>query len=312
MPSPVETVLDQIELPFELRDYQAEDINRHALDYSCGLWLGLGLGKTVEATLIGCYKLIEGGFDHVVVLCPASLVHQWVKFLREIGLDTVDYRGSPTVRNKLDMSSDFIVMSYQVFQKDYDLLKAMNSYYIVDEAVLLCNTSNLTYKMLNGGSRKLPQKKGTIGVPRTIVTYDRIHKGVCLLSATPINKPTDAFGLINIITPGVYRNYTQFERIHVEDFDFFGQPTAYMELDLLKENLLLQSTQRVPEDHLDLPDIIYKVIEYELHGEEPGYVDIPIWHTHNITNIGDEDLFTFFWTNELYDPDDPDTYFEKV
>lgn len=55
-----------------------------------------------------------------------------------------------------------------------------------------------------------------------------------------------------------------------------------------------------------------KVIEYKLDGKNPSFVDIPVWHTHNIVNIGDEDLYTFFWINELYDPEDPDTYFEKV
>ena len=49
-----------------------------------------------------------------------------------------------------------------------------------------------------------------------------------------------------------------------------------------------------------------------LDGEKPSFVDMPIWHTHNITNIGDEDLYTLFWINEQFDPSDPDTYFEKV
>jgi UDP-2-acetamido-2,6-beta-L-arabino-hexul-4-ose reductase len=41
-------------------------------------------------------------------------------------------------------------------------------------------------------------------------------------------------------------------------------------------------------------------------------VDMPVWHTHNITNIGTEDLYTQFWINEWYDETDPDTYFEQV
>lgn len=55
-----------------------------------------------------------------------------------------------------------------------------------------------------------------------------------------------------------------------------------------------------------------KVISFELDGDEPSYVDMPVWHTHNITNIGNEDLYTIFWINELYDPADPDTFFEQV
>lgn len=52
--------------------------------------------------------------------------------------------------------------------------------------------------------------------------------------------------------------------------------------------------------------------EFELIGEDASYVDMPIWHTHNITNIGTEPLITAFWINEPYDPSDPDTFMEIV
>jgi UDP-2-acetamido-2,6-beta-L-arabino-hexul-4-ose reductase len=55
-----------------------------------------------------------------------------------------------------------------------------------------------------------------------------------------------------------------------------------------------------------------QVYDYYLSGDEPAYVDMPIWYTHNIKNIGEEDLYTMFWINEFYDANDPDTYFEKV
>lgn len=54
------------------------------------------------------------------------------------------------------------------------------------------------------------------------------------------------------------------------------------------------------------------IINLYLDGDEPAYVDMPIWYTHNITNIGDTELVTAFWINEFYDQADPDTYFEAV
>jgi len=55
-----------------------------------------------------------------------------------------------------------------------------------------------------------------------------------------------------------------------------------------------------------------RVISFELEGKEPSFVDMPIWYTHNITNIGNEELYTIFLINEHFDAKDPDTYFEKV
>jgi UDP-2-acetamido-2,6-beta-L-arabino-hexul-4-ose reductase len=55
-----------------------------------------------------------------------------------------------------------------------------------------------------------------------------------------------------------------------------------------------------------------EVYDFELNGEDPSFVDMPIWFTHNIKNIGKEELITIFWINEFYDPNDPDTFFEEV
>lgn len=55
-----------------------------------------------------------------------------------------------------------------------------------------------------------------------------------------------------------------------------------------------------------------EVLSFELDGDKPSFVDMPIWHTHNITNIGDEELYTIFWINEHYNPEDGDTFFEEV
>lgn len=54
------------------------------------------------------------------------------------------------------------------------------------------------------------------------------------------------------------------------------------------------------------------ILEFELDGDKPAYVDMPIWYTHNIKNIGAEELYTIFYINEFFNPEDSDTFFEKV
>lgn len=55
-----------------------------------------------------------------------------------------------------------------------------------------------------------------------------------------------------------------------------------------------------------------EVIEYFVSGDRIEVIDIPTGYTHNIENLGDTDLVTFMWCNECFDPNRPDTYFEKV
>jgi UDP-2-acetamido-2,6-beta-L-arabino-hexul-4-ose reductase len=55
-----------------------------------------------------------------------------------------------------------------------------------------------------------------------------------------------------------------------------------------------------------------KIFTFELNGEAPSFVDMPVWYTHNITNIGEDELVTLFWINEIYDPADADTFAEEV
>ncbi|WMJ22935.1 NAD-dependent epimerase/dehydratase family protein [Paludicola sp. MB14-C6] len=55
-----------------------------------------------------------------------------------------------------------------------------------------------------------------------------------------------------------------------------------------------------------------EVLDYHVTGEKIEVIDIPTGYTHNIINEGETDMVTFMWANEAFNPDKPDTYFEKV
>lgn len=55
-----------------------------------------------------------------------------------------------------------------------------------------------------------------------------------------------------------------------------------------------------------------RIHKFTINGNKPGFIDIPIWYTHSITNVGNKDLITVFWTNEMFNPNNSDTYFEEV
>ena len=56
-----------------------------------------------------------------------------------------------------------------------------------------------------------------------------------------------------------------------------------------------------------------EVIEFEVSGDRIEAVHMLPGYTHNIINLSEtEDLVTVMWANEQFDPQRPDTFFEKV
>lgn len=267
MQTPVELVLQNVKLPFvgKLRDYQIEDINRLAYLTNVGLFLDLGLGKTLVSILIACYKLLTGGCSKVYVVMPQSLITQWSSVLTAMELSHVCYRGTPAARRKLDLDVDFVLMSFEIFRGDFEKFDFTEAYLVVDEGTILCQRDNLISLMINGGEKKTIKKVPDKLMPE--ISYRRFNKlevGKCLLTATPINRPEDAYGLIKTLNPTAYVNYQQFERIHIAEVDKFNRATEYDNMDLLRDNLLVAATLRYASDHLDLPELIFKNVFYDL------------------------------------------------
>ena len=55
-----------------------------------------------------------------------------------------------------------------------------------------------------------------------------------------------------------------------------------------------------------------EIVTFRIGGERPGFVDMPTLWVHNIRNVGDSELVTMFWTDQLLDPHEPDQYPERV
>jgi len=54
------------------------------------------------------------------------------------------------------------------------------------------------------------------------------------------------------------------------------------------------------------------IIDYVVSGDKLEVIDIPTGYTHNIQNLGDEDMVTIMWANEAFDPQKPDTHYLEV
>ena len=55
-----------------------------------------------------------------------------------------------------------------------------------------------------------------------------------------------------------------------------------------------------------------EIKEIEVSGEAPEIIETIINWTHNIKNTGDKEMKLLIWANEIFDPNDADTYPEEV
>jgi len=55
-----------------------------------------------------------------------------------------------------------------------------------------------------------------------------------------------------------------------------------------------------------------EVREYRVGGAVPQAVIIPPGTVHSIENVGQTEMVTLFWADEVFDPSRPDTYYERV
>lgn len=64
---------------------------------------------------------------------------------------------------------------------------------------------------------------------------------------------------------------------------------------------------------IQLRNILSKeIVEYKVSDEKMEVVEMIPGYTHNIKNIGDEELVLLLWANEIFDKKNPDTYYLEV
>lgn len=166
----------------------------------------VGLGKTIEASLILHRLLVAGRISRVLIIVPESLMHQWfVELLRKFNLwfhifdeercaalDDNAPDGNPFLDNQLILcSTEFLAGSQkraqQAIAADWDML-------VVDEAHHLewsVNEASMAY--------------------RIVEVLSKVSKGLLLLTATPEQLGVEShFARLRLLDPNRYNNYDNF------------------------------------------------------------------------------------------------------
>jgi hypothetical protein len=232
-----------------LEPMQKEDIVKAVMWRRALLDLPVGYGKTVIATAISLVLQPQ----LTIILVPPVLIPQWVAWLGSIpgaGL-ALAYDAPPKKRQALPLQdADWLVMSYQVFNNDIELLRRLCAkaevLLVVDEAQALKGRGVLFKNVRN------------FAAGRDLIT----------MSGTIASKPGDYYSYIKLNTPDTYGTYTQFENIHVKERDIFKQPIEWHNLDLLQTNLNMRRIHRTKEEvHSALPKAKVIPIYYDLSKE---------------------------------------------
>ena len=250
---PYDLVRSHFEFPFDLYPFQVEAVNELAPLPRTGLYWEPGLGKTAGASHCALYHALYE-VDTVVGILPPILITQWKRWLETVTykdgrqLDVLAYRGTPAERKKMSLQHLFVLMSIQIFKRDYERIVKetmhRNIHVLVDEAHCLKDVGTDNYKKVRDYS------------------YGR---SIQLLTGTPLNNPLDAYAYIKTVSPNTYKNLAQFERTHVKTRDFFNKAIEFMNLDMLRDNLLINADRKTKEEVLtDLPECIITQIDYEL------------------------------------------------
>ncbi len=146
----------------------------------------MGLGKTLQAlALIECIHVTDAESGPALVVCPASLVENW---LREAGrfapdLKALKHHGAKRAKEPVVLEgADVIITSYGTLRQDIELLSAF------DWAVIIGDEAQHIKNRRSQNARSLSRLKS---------------RGRFLLTGTPVeNSLDDLFSLFSFLMPG--------------------------------------------------------------------------------------------------------------
>lgn len=254
MTTPCEETLAVFPLPFELSPAQQALVNDLANRPRSANYSKVGTGKTAMATVVANYQRLKGIAQCHIITCPPILIPAWTRWLNSIpGVSALAYAGGPMIRRRLHLVAGgkpvhhFYVMSLAIFKKDIGMLteafRDIHVGLIVDEATAVKNIESMNYRTVRDFS---------VGRP--------LH----LLTGTPLSTPEDAYAYVKQLAPDVYRNKASFDSIHVGSRDIFRNVTKWENLDLLRDNMRI-NTNKIERIRAEGTDPIYDPIIYELH-----------------------------------------------
>ncbi len=218
----------------------------------------MGLGKTAQAIAAMVQLRRRGEVRRTLIVCPASLKHQWLREIREftgIGEEDVLVVGGPREVRKAAYAEapPVLVTSYELARADERELEDLApDLLILDEAQRVKNWRTRTAAVVKG--------------LRTRFAF--------VLTGTPVeNRLDDLYSLMQVADPHLFGPLWKFND-EFTTLDGNGRPTGYRNLDLLRERIAPVMMRRRKEEVLkDLPERIVSRLTVPMTAEQASIHD---------------------------------------
>lgn len=246
---PLELVKSRFQFPFEPKGFQKETLNQFGKQTRHGYGWKPGCGKTFGTVLHANYLMAIREATQWIVLMPPIVLRNWSRFLEKV-IDTKTgkpvtqtlWAGTPKKRAQLSLDNQFILMSYDIFKRDFDRIEAhfdgRRVGLISDEAHKIKNMDTVNYRAV----------------------WRMFHdRPVLLATGTPVTKPDDCYTYMKFTNPGAYRNKRHFENMHVGERDEYEKVTEWVNLDELSKNFKVNWTfvEPPPTDPINFIPLVY-------------------------------------------------------
>jgi SNF2 family DNA or RNA helicase len=213
----------------------------------------MGLGKTLQAISFFAYRLQQSAEEKYLVVCPASLVYNWVQELQKFvpHVKSVVYHGPQ--RNLEDVTNkdnQVVITTYGTLRSDIE--KITDSYFdvvVIDESHNIKNPAAIITRAVN-----------------------QIQAGMRIaLSGTPVmNNTFDLYAQLNFLLPGMFGNREFFKREYADAIDRDQDEDKIAALQKLTAPFILRRTKE--QVATDLPEKVESVLWCEMgHLQQMAY-----------------------------------------
>lgn len=244
----LDEIIRNMQLPYTVAPLQYFDAMQGYQEGRYALFYDVGGGKTLVSTLIAMM------FGYQTVVCmPHILIRQWERWLKRVRVpeDQIAIYYGPKRDLAVASKAKWILTSHAIFRMDSkkfnETFRGKKVTLLLDEAQAIKSIKSKIFK--------------------AVLQFIGSDNPFVPMTATPTAKPEDTYAYMKLKTPGLYRNMTHWEGLHVKERDFFGGIKSYSNLSLLRDNFAIKAAKRDKKDLFGYDDNMKPIldpIEYEL------------------------------------------------